>query len=64
MEGPEILSGEARERRFSAGLATLQKGDRSVEQLIARADAALYEAKSRGRDRMVEFEPAAMAAAS
>jgi diguanylate cyclase (GGDEF)-like protein len=35
---------------FSAGLATTAQGDRSLEEIIARADAALYEAKNEGRD--------------
>lgn len=35
---------------FSAGLATTGEGARSLEEIIARADAALYEAKNEGRD--------------
>ncbi len=35
---------------FSAGLATTSDGARSLEEIIARADAALYEAKNEGRD--------------
>jgi diguanylate cyclase (GGDEF)-like protein len=35
---------------FSAGLATTGDGARSVDEIIARADAALYEAKNEGRD--------------
>jgi diguanylate cyclase (GGDEF)-like protein len=34
----------------SAGVATVRNGD-TVESLLARADAALYQAKSNGRDR-------------
>lgn len=37
---------------LSLGLATLQDGE-SIQQLIARADAALYEAKRSGRNRTV-----------
>lgn len=36
----------------SAGLATWRPGE-SVDDLVARADAALYEAKEAGRDRLV-----------
>ena len=35
---------------FSAGLATTADGARSLNEIIARADAALYEAKNEGRD--------------
>jgi diguanylate cyclase (GGDEF)-like protein len=35
---------------FSAGLASTADGARSLDEIIARADAALYEAKNEGRD--------------
>ena len=35
---------------FSAGLATTAEGARSLDEIIARADTALYEAKNEGRD--------------
>ena len=35
---------------FGAGLATTAEGGRSLDEIIARADAALYEAKNEGRD--------------
>ncbi|HET9106518.1 MAG TPA: diguanylate cyclase, partial [Steroidobacteraceae bacterium] len=34
---------------FSAGLATTARGASSLDEIIARADAALYEAKNEGR---------------
>jgi PleD family two-component response regulator len=37
---------------FSAGLARVQAGE-SIEQVIARADRALYDAKDSGRNRDV-----------
>jgi diguanylate cyclase (GGDEF)-like protein len=37
---------------LSAGVATLQPDDGSVEAMIRRADAALYTAKNAGRDRV------------
>jgi diguanylate cyclase (GGDEF)-like protein len=42
---------------FSAGLDMLQPGD-TLASLMARADAALYEAKTRGRDRVVSAQSA------
>jgi diguanylate cyclase (GGDEF)-like protein len=41
---------------FSAGIATWD-GQETAEQLIARADAALYQAKEAGRDRSVVAQP-------
>lgn len=42
----------AHELTASFGLSTVQRGDRSIHDAIARADEALYEAKSRGRNRV------------
>ena len=42
--------GETIRVTFSAGLATTADGARSLDEIIARADAALYEAKNEGRD--------------
>jgi diguanylate cyclase (GGDEF)-like protein len=38
--------------RTSAGVATLRDGDRRLQDLLQRADAALYRAKAAGRDRV------------
>jgi diguanylate cyclase (GGDEF)-like protein len=43
-------SGSGMRVSLSAGLASLEDGVKSLEDLIARADAALYEAKNEGRD--------------
>lgn len=53
------LAGHARDSGtepvvYSAGVAVRQAGDKSVSDLIQRADAALYQAKAGGRGRMVE----------
>ncbi|MFZ5943871.1 MAG: sensor domain-containing diguanylate cyclase [Bacillota bacterium] len=37
----------------SIGLAVLRESDRSIEQIMRRADKALYEAKNKGRNRVV-----------
>ena len=41
---------------FSAGLATTTEGAGSLDEIVARADAALYEAKNAGRD-LVRIDP-------
>lgn len=49
------VRGEAGTFRFtiSLGVASLAEHDRSFDTLVARADAALYEAKNRGRNQVV-----------
>lgn len=46
------------EMTVSVGLAVRQATDLSIEQVIARADAALYQAKTNGRNRVVKELPA------
>jgi diguanylate cyclase (GGDEF)-like protein len=46
------------EETASAGLAAWDRGE-PVAELIARADAALYEAKDGGRDRLLTADPTA-----
>ena len=53
VEGMAITAGDGSAIRFtiSAGVAQWKTGE-NVEQLIARADAALYEAKAAGRNQV------------
>lgn len=38
---------------FSAGIAEMKETDRNIEQILIRADKALYQAKENGRDQAV-----------
>ncbi|WP_259781240.1 GGDEF domain-containing protein [Aestuariispira ectoiniformans] len=41
----------------SIGVSTLQRSDRNIDQMLIRADSALYEAKKLGRNRVVPAHP-------
>jgi diguanylate cyclase (GGDEF)-like protein len=47
---PSSPAGDPVRVTFSAGLATMAEGALSLDEIIARADAALYQAKNQGRD--------------
>lgn len=47
-----VRAATPRGQTCSAGLAVFS-GSESADELVARADAALYEAKAQGRDRTV-----------
>lgn len=51
IEGREILA------RASLGIADTSTDQLDADQLLSRADIAMYAAKSKGRDRLVIFEP-------
>lgn len=61
-ESPVPFGGESIPVTASAGVTGLEPGDRNIEDLLARADAALYVAKRSGRDR-VEASPPVMVSA-
>jgi diguanylate cyclase (GGDEF)-like protein len=46
---------------ISVGVAVRQPVDRKIDQVLAHADAALYQAKASGRNRVIIAEPAAAA---
>jgi diguanylate cyclase (GGDEF)-like protein len=52
-EAPFLLSSGPLRVTVSIGAAGLGPGEADFEEALHRADAALYDAKSRGRDRVV-----------
>jgi diguanylate cyclase (GGDEF)-like protein len=48
---------------YSAGLALVSAGEQALDEVVRRADAALYRAKSEGRGRLAEAEPMATVSA-
>ena len=61
VEGGRVLHGGAAIRcTASIGVAVIEAGDRDIQDVIARADSALYAAKASGRNR-VEVSAAASA---
>lgn len=52
-ESPKAFDGGDVALAFSAGIASLDGAGDSLEDLLARADAALYQAKNEGRNRVV-----------
>ena len=42
---------------ISAGISARQSQDKNVQKVIERADAAMYQAKALGRNRIVVSEP-------
>jgi diguanylate cyclase (GGDEF)-like protein len=60
-ETPFIYDGQSLGMTVSIGLTFVTRGDRSAEQIIARADDALYRAKGGGRNRVVTDRPVEVA---
>lgn len=50
---PVLFGGQPIPLTASIGLAMLQPGDRGIEAVLARADAAVYAAKAAGRNRVM-----------
>jgi diguanylate cyclase (GGDEF)-like protein len=53
---PVDLSGQRVNRTASIGIAVTEARSLAADELLARADAALYAAKERGRNRIVVFD--------
>ena len=52
-DSPMAFAGEAVILTFSAGVASIDGADDSLEDMLARADSALYRAKHQGRNRVL-----------
>ncbi|HET8765165.1 MAG TPA: EAL domain-containing protein, partial [Rhodanobacter sp.] len=60
---PTVLDGRVLAVGASAGIALFPDGERDVDDLLRRADIALYDAKTAGRGMARAFEPAMQQAA-
>jgi diguanylate cyclase (GGDEF)-like protein len=58
----QSTEGESFKVTVSIGIAELQESEEPIDELINKADIALYEAKQTGKDRTVIFEPGRMSA--
>ena len=52
---PDLIPGASRRQTISIGVAKYGRSTQSIDQMIADADKALYDAKRSGRDRVVLF---------
>jgi diguanylate cyclase (GGDEF)-like protein/PAS domain S-box-containing protein len=55
---PFLLKGGDYHGSMSIGVSLFDDGQQSVDELLKRADVAMYQAKSAGRNRVCFFEPA------
>ena len=56
-DSPMDFNGEAVILTFSAGVASIDGANDSLEAMLARADSALYRAKGKGRNRVILARP-------
>jgi diguanylate cyclase (GGDEF)-like protein/PAS domain S-box-containing protein len=59
---PYLLEGKEHQSTPSIGITLFQGQERSCDQLIQRADVAMYQAKASGRNTVCFFDPAMQAA--
>jgi diguanylate cyclase (GGDEF)-like protein len=57
LAGPATIDGRLLYITASVGIAMLESGDERIEDVLRRADAAMYHAKSRGHSQYAYFEP-------
>ena len=58
VRAPYEIDGQSYQISTSVGVARCTEGDCDAEELMRRADLALYAAKAKGRDNLALFEPA------
>ena len=58
VRAPYEIEGHSYRISTSVGVARCSEGDCDAEELMRRADLALYAAKAKGRDKLALFEPA------
>ena len=61
---PYVIEGEAHHSTISMGIVLVGAADKSVDELLQRADLAMYQAKASGRDAMRFYDPSMHAQAT
>ncbi len=64
LHAPFDIDGASYHVTASVGIALFPDGNRSTDELLSSADAAMYAAKQQGRDRVCFFDPAMQQAAT
>ena len=64
LDAPHLIDGHAIRATGSVGVALLGPGTVSVDELLRRADMAMYDAKAAGRNGRRSFDPAVRAVAA
>ncbi|MCX7902482.1 MAG: diguanylate cyclase, partial [Burkholderiaceae bacterium] len=64
LHAPFDIGGASYPVSASVGIALFPDGNRSTDELLSSADAAMYAAKQQGRDRVCFFDPAMQQAAT
>ena len=64
LRAPYLIDGEAHHSTLSIGIALVSSADKAVDEVLQRADLAMYQAKAAGRDTLCFYDPSMHAQAN
>ncbi len=64
LRAPYLIDGEAHHSTLSMGIALVSANDKGADDVLQRADLAMYQAKAAGRDTLCFYDPSMHAQAS